>query len=723
MPNMFFQISGFLHTLIIFFVYIRKNKTNTLENYTFRSLILSAMIACLADAISICIGVYLPGNILSIVFGKLYLWAFVTWMIIFSFYISISLAEKENSSILLNSKSEETQMFLKKLKQVMIINVLAIAVLTMLPLRNEVSGIILNRRGFGVYSTYIVSIISIIYNLRSIVKNKNNSNNKLKKAVISFTLFIIAGFIGQILFGELILISFVLAIITIITYGNVENPDLKAIEELNIATQQADSANRAKSDFLSSMSHEIRTPLNAIVGFAQALAKEEISGPAKDEVKEILNASTGLLETINGILDVSKLEARKIEIVKTDYSTRKLINEIVSLANSRLGSKALELKFEIDEKLPPVLYGDYGHIKQIITNLITNAIKYTKYGYVLLKIDALVGKDKCMLTITVEDSGIGMAKEDLDILFDKFQKAESSKNSNILGTGLGMSITKGLVDLMKGELNVQSEPTKGTTFTVVLDQEMSDKVINDIPEQINFGKTTPFNASGQKVLVVDDNKINLKVAERMLSEYQLTLDFCESGRECIDKILNGNKYDLILLDIMMPKMKGPEVLAELKKYQTFTIPVVALTADAVAGMEDKYIEQGFSDSLPKPIVEEELYYLLKKFLKETGESIPKQEEQDELDENGQLKTEELVPTIENKIESSEKNATSSSTEMESTSSLKFEDLPEVNYLPEIMDINPSKIFPESTPVVEEQPTVDIYDDIVVKISSEKKEDK
>ena len=228
-----------------------------------------------------------------------------------------------------------------------------------------------------------------------------------------------------------------------------------------------------------------------------------------------------------------------------------------------------------------------------------------------------------------------------------------------------------IVDLMKGELNVQSEPTKGTTFTVVLDQEMSDKVINDIPEQINLGKTTPFNASGQKVLVVDDNKINLKVAERMLSEYQLTLDFCESGRECIDKILNGNKYDLILLDIMMPKMKGPEVLAELKKYQTFTIPVVALTADAVAGMEDKYIEQGFSDSLPKPIVEEELYYLLKKFLKETGESIPKQEEQDELDENGQLKTEELVPTIENKIESSEKNATSSSTEMESTSSLKF----------------------------------------------------
>ena len=747
MPNIFFQISGLLHIIIVFIVYLRKKKPNTWENYTYRSLIVCVILSLILDTSSVIIGVYFPHHWSVQILCKLYLWTLATWMIIFTFYLVLTTSEK-NTSELMTSNSEDSKYIKNSLKKVIISNVLSVIVISLLPLRVVNKGMGFYTEGPSAYFCYFCFIICVIQWLKIIIKNKKNLGKKSLKPLFVFIIFAIIAALTQFLVPDLLLVSAVMAFITVVTFHSIENPDLNAIEALNIATQQAEQANHAKSDFLSSMSHEIRTPLNAIVGFSQSLAKEEISGPAKDEVKEILNASTGLLETINGILDVSKLEAKKIEIVKTDYSTRKLINEIVTLANNRLGSKALELKFEIADNLPPVLYGDSVRIKQIITNLLTNSIKYTKFGYVLLKIEALVGKDKCMLTITVQDTGIGMTKEDINMLFVKFQRFEMDKNINIAGTGLGMAITKGLVDLMKGELNVESEYGKGTTFTIVLEQEMSDKVLHDIPEEREIKAIAPFNASGQKVLVVDDNKINLKVAERMLSEYQLTLDLIDSGRECLNKIMSGEKYDLILLDIMMPKMKGTEVLSELKKITDFNIPVVALTADAVSGMENKYIEEGFNDSLPKPIVEEELYYLLKRFLKETGETVAKQKEVEELDENGQLKTEELVPTYkeeeetktveEHKIAEPEldlpkiqeapsvdelpklqpTDSTAKEEKLSKTDQFSFNDLPEVNYLPEIMDIPQSKIFPESTPVEEEhKATINIFDDITVKPSA------
>ncbi len=219
----------------------------------------------------------------------------------------------------------------------------------------------------------------------------------------------------------------------------------------------------------------------------------------------------------------------------------------------------------------------------------------------------------------VEDTGIGMTKEDIEMLFVKFQRFEMDKNINIAGTGLGMAITKGLVELMKGDMAVESEYGKGTTFTIILEQEISSKPLEEVATVEELQKIEPFNATGQRVLVVDDNKINLKVAEKMLSEYQLNIDLVDSGRECINKIIAGEKYDLILLDIMMPKMKGPEVLKNLKAQVGFNTPVIALTADVITGMEDKYIKEGFDDCLPKPIVEEELFYLLKRYLKEVTE--------------------------------------------------------------------------------------------------------
>ena len=329
------------------------------------------------------------------------------------------------------------------------------------------------------------------------------------------------------------------------------------------------------------------------------------------------------------------------------------------------------------------------------------------------------------------------------MLFVKFQRFEMDKNVNISGTGLGMAITKGLVELMGGQITVDSEYEKGSTFTILLDQEISTKTLEEIAEKTELGKIAPFDASDKKVLVVDDNKINLKVAERLLEEYKLGPDLVDTGRECINRIISGDKYDLIFLDIMMPKMKGPEVLENLRNIEGFNTPVIALTADVITGMEEKYLSQGFNDCLSKPIIEEELYYILKKYLK------PEEQSSVEIEVNPEVSEEiyesaDLVPetTIEKKekvvetvveeptpvvdkssavdeetkaIEESQVTKQSSETnitpeddfklpklseETKEDSSFNFNDLPEVNYLTEIKTMTPDQIFGSSFTIKE-----------------------
>ena len=618
MVNIFFQASALMHIMVTAVIYFTKQKQKTVENYVFRSLILFEIGTLIVDIISIVVGMHIKSEILNTIIGKAYLCGVASWMIIYTFYLFVITHPKNKTRVLMDM-NENAKVFITGMQRMMLFNLFVIILIAVLPLFSSINEITYSIYGPAEIFSYIIGGTCIIAWIILLLKSRKTTKKQHGNLILASILVAIAALSIQLIQPDAVLVSSIGAFLTTLAYFMLENPDLHYIEELNIATRQAESANHAKSDFLSSMSHEIRTPLNAIVGFSQALAKEDISGSAKEEVKEIIAASTNLLETVNGILDISKIEANKIELIHIDYSTKKLINEIVSQANSRIGSKTIDFKIEIDDNLPPVLLGDNIRLKQIIINLLSNAIKYTKTGYVKFKIDSQTSHDKCLLTLIVEDTGIGLTKEDIDMLFVKFQRFEMDKNINIAGTGLGMAITKGLVELMNGELAVESEYGKGSTFTIILEQDISDKKLEEVASEEELQKIEPFNASGQRVLVVDDNKINLKVAERMLSEYQLDLDLVDTGRECINKIISGEKYDLILLDIMMPKMKGSEVLKNLKAQVDFNTPVVALTADVISGMEEKYTEQGFDDCLPKPIVEEELFYLLKKYLKEVTE--------------------------------------------------------------------------------------------------------
>ena len=598
--GMSFIASAFIFASMIAIIYFAKKHVDTIETKLYNYILIISIINMIME-FTLCTNILLDVPLFSfynLLINKLFLVTLFTWFSLFTLYI-ISVAGV-------------IKIHKKVTWKIIIYYLIMVMLLVFLPIELVDENGVAYSTGIATYLLYGICVFYVLIWLIIIFKNKK----KLRKKALPFIAFIICLIImlvARALIPGLLLNSFSSAFATVLMYFTIENPDIKMIEQLNIAKETAEKANAAKTDFLSNMSHEIRTPLNAIVGFSNILLDDEsIPEKAKDEVRDIVMASDNLLEIVNGILDISKIEANKLEIVNNEYSPEKVIDELVALSKGRLGDKPIEFKTNFDPSIPPVLYGDAGRIKQICVNILTNAIKYTKEGWIEFKVSSIVKDNICRLIISVEDTGIGIKEKNIDKLFNKFERLDLEDNVTIEGTGLGLAITKKLVDLMHGKIVVQSVFGKGSKFTVCLDQRIVENPTIKVDTEKIINEEIIVN--NKKVLLVDDNKINLKVAERLLESYGIKTESVESGYDCIEKIKNGNKYDLIMLDDMMPRMSGVETLKKLKEIKGFDTKVIALTANALTGMREKYLSEGFNDYLAKPINKEELNKIINKYL-------------------------------------------------------------------------------------------------------------
>ncbi len=477
----------------------------------------------------------------------------------------------------------------------------------------------------AVVVTYLAIIFYILVLLCLFIRYWKLINQK-KRQIIFVVYLVMASCILSQTFHHMAAISaFAVTLLVAGLYLSEESPDVKLIQQLQAEKARADAANNAKSAFLANMSHEMRTPINAIIGMDEMILRESREDETREHAIDIKNAAQILHSLINDTLDLSKIESGKMEIVPVEYQLSSLINDLVNMTSVRADAKNLKLIVEVDPELPSAYFGDDVRIRQVLTNILTNAVKYTSEGSVTLTVKrSLVQDGLAVLHFSVVDTGEGIREEDMPKLFAAFERIEEGRHRKEEGTGLGMSITTKLLELMGTRLQVESEYGKGSNFYFDLEQRiLNPQPIGNFHENIrkmakDYSYSVSFVAPDAKVLVVDDNEINRKVFIGLLKQTKVQVTEAASGKACLE-LVGQQHFDLIFLDHMMPDMDGIETLKymrEMPEEQNRCIgtPVIILTANAVTGVREEYLQMGFDEYLAKPIVPDKLEAMIQRML-------------------------------------------------------------------------------------------------------------
>lgn len=593
-------VVSLIYSLLVSIVYYSKKRANIQETKIYDALVIVNIINLIMELLC-CYTVY---NIDTMPFfateitNRLFLLIIFMWQTLFTIYVYIVSFKKNH-----NDKLD----FNKPIGKIAIVAwFIMIVGLTFLPLEyyNE-NGLVYS---YGPSANFLY-IIVVIYLIAWVIFYAKKNHKQKKNKYLPILMFIFVMGLALVIRGinpGILIISSSFAFVTNLMFFTIENPDLRFIEQIQLAKKFSDDSNYEKSLFLFNVTQDVRMPITNINRNINTIYNLEDINDIKEQVRQIDSHTKELYNIVNNVLDISSVEVKDIKVIENKYNVKNLLKEVITYNKKKTDTKNLEFRFNVDKSLPEYLCGDSIKLKQILNELLSNAIKYTSNGFISLNVTSITKLDICRLIIYVEDSGIGIAA-------DRIEKIFNSNNDDLTDDKLTLSEIQKMLNVIGGTIILNSEYNVGSKFTIVLDQKIDNETKSK--EQEVMEKYKDMIIENKKVLLVDDNEASVKMITKLTNSFDITLDCVSSGKECLDKIRNKEKYDLILIDEEMPKLSGYDTMEKLKDIHNFKTPVILLTQNSNLEFSETHLKQGFSDLLVKPVSKTTITKIYNKYLK------------------------------------------------------------------------------------------------------------